>query len=340
MAYDSDVSSQPACRISLENELREGITLSLFTWLFTILYIRVKKAQKTNKLTQLKKTVHRRAKLTFVPHGANQYRPHLTRRYGLVVLLLLFIGLQTGYNFTTTGSVLSAKVTISTEDLLEKTNNERAKEKLPTLKTNDRLAKAAFLKANDMIKRQYWAHVAPDGTTPWLWLSKAGYEYGAAGENLAKNFVTADAAMAAWMASPEHRKNILDAQYREVGFAVVNGEMDSRPVTLVVALYGQPAGVLAATTTTGAAPIEAPSVQPLGLLARVSVALESLTPSAIIAVMIVLVAAAVALTSHFYRHKLPKRMRQSWYRHHGILKSAGMFSLIVIVVFLYSGGQI
>lgn len=298
----------------------------------------MKKAQKTKKLTQLKKTVHRRAKLTFVPHGANQYRPHLTRRYGLIVLLLLVIGVQAGYNWTTTGSVLSAKVSISTNDLLATTNDERADNHLATLKTNERLERAAFLKANDMIKRQYWAHVAPDGTTPWSWLSKAGYEYGAAGENLAKNFGTADAAMAAWMASPEHRKNILDAQYREVGFAVVSGEMDGHPVTLIVALYGRPAGVLAATT--GAAPIEAPAAQPLSLLGRMFVAFESLTPSAILAVMITLVAAAVAVTSHFYRNKLPKRLRQSWYRHHGLLKGAGMLSLVVVVVFLYSGGQI
>lgn len=281
--------------------------------------------------------VLRRAKLTFIPHGANQYRPHLTRRSGLTVLLLLVIGMQATYNLTATGSVLSATTSISATDLLKNTNEERLERQLPALQANEQLSKAALLKANDMMTRQYWAHVAPDGTTPWVWLTKVGYSYNVAGENLAKNFTTANAATAAWMASPDHRKNILSSQYQDVGFAVVDGMLNGRSVTLIVALYGEPVGAVAAATN---ATIDAPAASSLGLVARINVALESLTPAVMLSGVITLIAVVVALTAHFYRGKLPKRLRQSWYRHHGLIKGGGMLSLIMIVVFLNSGGQI
>src|SRR5690606_39542643 len=63
------------------------------------------------------------------------------------------------------------------------------------------------------------------GTKPWHWLIEAEYGYTKAGENLAKNFYTAEAVTAAWMDSPDHRKNILEPDYTEVGFAVVSGEL-------------------------------------------------------------------------------------------------------------------
>jgi hypothetical protein len=295
----------------------------------------VKKAQKNTKLNKLSRQVHRRAKLTFVPHKANQFRPHLIRRYGLIVLLLLVIGLQAGYNFTTTGSVLGVETAISTGRLLTETNHEREMRGLPPLAADDQLNKAAFLKAKDMFTHQYWAHVAPNGTTPWQWLAKVNYNYASAGENLAKNFASSDATMAAWMASSEHKANILNADYREVGFAVADGMLDGEPTTIVVALYGQPARAV-----TAAAQTEAPASHDLGLATRAQIAWESLTPAAIAALIMVVVASVVALGAHFYRSKLPKKMQVSWYRHHGLLKVGGMLSLVMVMLFLYGGGQI
>jgi hypothetical protein len=69
-------------------------------------------------------------------------------------------------------------------------------------------------------------------------------------------------------------------------------------------------------------------------------ALQSVTPAALGSIVITIVVAGVAFIAHFYRKKLPKVLRQSWYRHHGIIKAGGMLSLCLIVVFLYSGGQI
>lgn len=277
-------------------------------------------------------------KLAFVPHGANQYRPHLVRRYGLVALLVVIIGIQGVYNFSATGSVLGVRASITSKELLADTNAQRTERGLQPLQMNDELSKAAFLKASDMFRQQYWAHVAPDGTTPWHWFGAAGYNYAAAGENLAKNFTTADATMTAWMSSPEHRQNILTRNYTNVGFAVVDGTLQGKPTTLIVALYGQPASM---PVTAGASiPTETPSHQTISPMARFGVALESMTPALFASLFLVVIAMVVALTAHVYRRKLPKKMQQSWYRHHGLLKVGGMLSLGVVMLFLYSGGQI
>jgi uncharacterized protein YkwD len=299
----------------------------------------VKRKQKNTKLLRLKKIIRRHLKLTFIPHAANQYRPHLIRRYGLMTLLVLIIGIQTVYNLSSAGSVLGAKAPVSSQKLLTDTNVERTKNGLQLLQLNDQLSQAAFLKANDMFRQQYWAHTAPDGTSPWHWFSVSGYNYAAAGENLAKDFTTADGAMAAWMSSPEHCKNILTANYTDVGFAVVDGTMSNRKTTLIVALYAEPiragSAVLGTTSSTNA-----PQRQTLGLVARVNIVLQSMTLVILASLLVLVIAISVALMAHVNRQKLPKYLRQSWYRHHGLVKAGGMLSFMILILLLYSGGQI
>jgi hypothetical protein len=301
----------------------------------------VKTKQKNKKLTVLKKQIRHHAKMTFVPHKANQYRPHLIRSYGLVVVLLLIIGVQGTYNFAKTGSVLGVQASITSDQLLSDTNNQRVESKLPALKLNSQLSQAAYLKANDMLQAQYWAHISPSGVTPWHWFNVAGYNYNYAGENLAKNFTTADAATTAWMASTEHRANILGTHYTDVGFAVVTGVLQGQNTLLIVALFGDPvsqgtpavAGVQ--TNNLNAAP-----PQNISIITRLGMAIQSLTPAALGSALLMIVVAGVAFATYFYRRKLPKYLRQSWYRHHGVLKAAGTMSLLLVVVVLYGGGQI
>src|SRR5690606_16105426 len=76
------------------------------------------------------------------------------------------------------------------------------------------------------------------GTEPWHWYSAAQYPYAAAGENLAKGFRTSKALATAWMHSDSHRENILGADYKDVGIAVVNGVLAGEETTLVVAHFG------------------------------------------------------------------------------------------------------
>lgn len=293
------------------------------------------------KITRIKKQLRRRLKLTFVPHKANQYRPHLVRRYGLSAVIVLAFGMLAGHNIATSGSVLGVREPISTQDLLADTNRQRKDNDLPPLVQNTKLTRAAFLKGQDMLKQQYWAHTAPDGTTPWQWLGQVGYSYSYAGENLAKNFASADATTAAWMASSEHRSNILDNHYTQVGFAVVSGKLNNKPTSLVVALYGAPEAETAVAGVTHQSVEEAATAGgALSPVARFGIALQSITPAVLGSFILLLIAVIVALAAHFYRKKLPKHLRQSWYRHHGLYKAVGMTSLVLILITLYSGGQI
>lgn len=300
--------------------------------------MKTKKPIRNNQ--KLKKQLHRHIKLTFLPHKLNQYRPHLIRRQGLAIILLLMVSLHVGYNYSTTGTVLGVQAQINTEELLAGTNRVRAQEKLAPLTMNAQLSQAAYLKGKDMFQQQYWSHVSPEGATPWQWFQSVGYNYAYAGENLAKNFATADGATTAWLASPEHKANMLDANYSEVGFASIDGMMNGEPTSIIVALYGKPASTAAVAGLQATPSIETPPSYELGFVTRLGVAAQSMTPAALGSTLLILVATGVALLAHTYRHSMPKALRQSWYRHHGMIKAGGMMSLTVVVVLLYSGGQL
>lgn len=326
--------------------------------------IRTKAQRKLAKPTKRKShySVHALKQL-FIPNKTNQYRPHLIRRYGLTVILLLVIGVQAGYNLSTTGSVLGSQANIGASELLADTNRHRAENNLTPLQINEKLSRAATEKAKDMFAKQYWAHTAPDGTTPWTWFKKMGYDYSYAGENLAKNFTTSDSATTAWMASADHRSNILDEHYSDVGFATLEGELEGKPARLTVALYGKPKeatdtvavasarkhsskSVAIATETasgTGAAvqgATDTPAGYGISPVTRFGMAVQALTPAALGSLMLIFITATVAFIAHLYRKKLPLSLQRSWYRHHGMIKLGGMVLLCLVVILLYSGGQI
>ncbi len=298
-----------------------------------------RKQTKKRVTTTVRAHVKKHVKLAVVPHKANQYRPHAIRRYGIAAILVFVLLAQGVYNSLTNGNILGTQAQITTAGLLAETNSARTEEHEQPLVLNAELSKAARLKVQSMFDQQYWAHVAPDGTTPWHWFNEVDYSYSEAGENLAKNFTTSSGTVAAWLASPSHRANVLKADYKDVGFAIMDGTLDGKPTTLVVALYGTPEqtvaqGVLAST--------QASDVNgSLSLMGRVGASLRSLTPVTIASIVLLLVAANIALIAHLYRRKLPLGLRRSWYRHHGLYKAIGFTSLAIVIVVAYGGvGQI
>ena len=291
-----------------------------------------------HRITTMKTRVHKRVRLAAVPHRANQYRPHAIRRYGIVAILVAIIALQALYNGVSHGNVLGVEAQITASGLLAATNQARIDQHEKPLTINPELNKAAELKVKNMFNMQYWAHDAPDGTTPWHWFSVAGYNYQSAGENLAKNFTTDSSAVAAWMASPSHRANILNTSYQDVGFAVMDSTLGGQPTTLIVALYGSPeTAVQGATVSRDVSDIN----EPMSLMSRLGVGLQAMTPAAVSSLVVLLAATIVALSAHIYRKKLPAHLRRSWYRHHGIYKAIGFTSFAIIIIFAYgSVGQI
>ncbi|MBC7869009.1 hypothetical protein H7X69_02435 [Candidatus Saccharibacteria bacterium] len=293
------------------------------------------KKKQTKSFLQLTKHHFRMA---VVPHKKNDYRPHLIRRYGIVAIVFVVAGLQFGYNAATTGNVLGRESTVTIGSLLDETNQARTNDGESVLVLNKQLSQAAHLKAQDMFAQQYWAHNAPDGTQPWKWFGDVDYNYARAGENLAKNFTSSNAVVDAWLASPEHKANVLKSDYQDVGFAVVDGVLNNKPTSVVVALYGMPAeSAVAGVESKFSNP---PMAITMSLIAQFGLALQSISPAALGGLVLIALATGVAITAHSYRRKLPKTLRQSWYRHHGLYKAAGMMSLGVMVVFLSGGGQI
>jgi len=107
-------------------------------------------------------------------------------------------------------------------------NRERAAHGERPLRWNDRLVAAAQSHTESMAFDGYFNHVGPAGETPLSRMRRVGYIYSShigfeVGENIAWGSLwlgTPNSVVAAWMASPGHRANILDANYRETGIGV------------------------------------------------------------------------------------------------------------------------
>jgi uncharacterized protein YkwD len=109
-------------------------------------------------------------------------------------------------------------------EMLQLVNEERQKENLPALKPDPELTIVARAHSKDMFVRGYFAHVSPDGSTPFDRMKKAGVRYLTAGENLALG-QTLTICHNGLMNSPGHRANILESSYGRVGIGILDGGM-------------------------------------------------------------------------------------------------------------------
>lgn len=200
----------------------------------------------------------------FTPHHTNNFRAKLLHNSGI----FFFIGmLLTGNLFVrlldaTPYHILGFTSSITINEVVTATNSERTRAGLPTLVYSEKLADAARRKAANMFEEDYWAHNSPSGKTPWVWFKSAGYSYLYAGENLAKDFGSTDRMVAAWMASPTHRDNIVNAKYKEIGIAVVPGTLQGKDTMLVVQLFGTPANGTVAAADTSSSTVATKAVKP------------------------------------------------------------------------------
>ena len=133
-------------------------------------------------------------------------------------------------------------------------NRERAARGKRSLQVNMRLERAAQSHAEQMANEDYFEHVGPAGDTPvarmracgYIYSSRIGYEVG---ENIAWGTLweaTPRAIVAAWMASPGHRANILEAHFRDTAIGVTPHAPASRAEGQQGAMYTQDFGVLIA----------------------------------------------------------------------------------------------
>lgn len=121
------------------------------------------------------------------------------------------------------------------------TNVERLKQQIIPLIESEVLDQVAETKARDIMAKQYFAHVSPQGIGAGNLADRFGYKYLLIGENLALgNFETDAVLVKAWMDSPGHRANILNGSFRELGVGVARGTYENREVWVGVQTFALP----------------------------------------------------------------------------------------------------
>lgn len=152
---------------------------------------------------------------------------------------------------TASGGLITDKNALNPAQIIVLTNAERAKEGLPPLAYHSQLTEMSSAKAMDMISKQYFAHVSPDGTDVGQLADNAHYVYANLGENLALgDFDSSADVVLGWMNSPGHRANILNATFTEIGVAAIMGNYEGRMVWYSVQEFGRPRPICPKPDTT------------------------------------------------------------------------------------------
>jgi uncharacterized protein YkwD len=104
--------------------------------------------------------------------------------------------------------------------VVTRTNQERHRAGCSQLAVDHDLIAASVNQSYYMARTGRFTHRGGDGSTFVARARAAGYE-SPSGENIAWGYRTAEEVMAAWMASPGHRANILNCAARSIGTGVV-----------------------------------------------------------------------------------------------------------------------
>lgn len=87
------------------------------------------------------------------------------------------------------------------------------------LSWNAQLATAAQRHSQDMQLNNHFSHQGTDGSSFSDRISQTGYQWRTVGENIALNFLTAQTAFEGWKNSPGHCRNMMNANFQEMGAA-------------------------------------------------------------------------------------------------------------------------
>ncbi len=129
---------------------------------------------------------------------------------------------------------------------LKLVNRDRTLNNLPPLVEDPLLSKAAQLHAEDMLKRQYFDHVSPEGNTPRdRFIAVGGSSRVGVGENIFQSkdqslgltYGKVEQSQRGWMYSNGHRANILTAEYIRFGYGIAVGPGGK---TYAVQMFAEP----------------------------------------------------------------------------------------------------
>jgi uncharacterized protein YkwD len=174
--------------------------------------------------------------------------PILARMRKALAVAVLAAGIGAGSAFAAPGRPATSLGSLE-RGVLADINAYRAANHLPALRLSASLTFAARTHSLQMESDGYFGHNSADGTAFWKRIEsfypEGGFAYWSVGENLlwSSPDVNAKKALEMWIASPEHRKNMLDPHWREIGVSAVHsggapGVYDGRAVTIVTTDFG------------------------------------------------------------------------------------------------------
>jgi uncharacterized protein YkwD len=128
-------------------------------------------------------------------------------------------------------------------------NTFRRAHNLAPLRLNAKLSAAAREHTQQMAQDGYFAHESVDGAAFWkriqAFYASGPWGYWSVGENLlwSSPDVTPQRALQMWLKSPEHRANLMNPRWREIGVAAVHeaaapGVYKGLDVTIVTTDFG------------------------------------------------------------------------------------------------------
>lgn len=147
---------------------------------------------------------------------------------GIGILMALTVSPETLATAAPAASVVVARVDATqvpsgsseVATLLARLNEARRSRGLATLVLDARLCAVALRHDLDMARRRYFSHVSPEGTSPFQRMARANLRFDYAAENIALDR-DADAIHRDFLASTDHRENMLGRHYARVGIAAV-----------------------------------------------------------------------------------------------------------------------
>jgi uncharacterized protein YkwD len=129
----------------------------------------------------------------------------------------------------------TVELTSLDQGVLQQLNAIRKLHNLAPLTIDPSLNRSASLHSDEMGLKGYFEHNSADGTLFWKRIQRfypsGTYTYWSVGENLLWSSPDVDPAhaMQLWMNSPEHRANILNPRWRQIGVSSVH--LDAAPGT-------------------------------------------------------------------------------------------------------------
>jgi uncharacterized protein YkwD len=173
---------------------------------------------------------------------------HIPPRARLALLVLVALAATDGSSAS--GSPTCPPGGIDRAAIACELNVARAQAGLPPVRARPALERAATAHAEDMVARGYFAHETPAGTGPAERARRAGYLDGAVRWRIGEVLIwsrgtplTAEAAVTAWLGSPDHRRILLRRAFRDIGVGIAAGapfgSADAQPATTIAVSFGR-----------------------------------------------------------------------------------------------------